>query len=71
MRSRSQRATLTHSLRQQVRAVQHVSWNSSNPAVATVDSAGVVTAVEAGTAIVTATSGQYSAYCAVTVVPGV
>lgn len=50
---------------------QHVSWNSSNPAVATVDSAGVVTAVEAGTAIVTATSGQYSAYCAVTVVPGV
>lgn len=50
---------------------QHVSWNSSNPAVATVDSVGVVTAVEAGTAIVTATSGQYSAYCAVTVVPGV
>ena len=50
---------------------QHVSWDSSNPAVATVDSAGVVTAVEAGTAIVTATSGQYSAYCAVTVVPGV
>ncbi|HEX6745903.1 MAG TPA: Ig-like domain-containing protein [Longimicrobium sp.] len=32
-------------------------WSSSNPAVATVDAGGVVTAVDTGTAIITATSG--------------
>lgn len=48
---------------------QHVTWSSSNPAVATV-SGGVITAVAVGTAVVTATSGNYSASCAVTVTAG-
>lgn len=47
---------------------QHVSWRSSNPLVATVDSNGVVTAVSVGTSVVTATAGSYSAACTVTVV---
>lgn len=41
-------------------------WSSSNPRVATVNG-GVVTAVAAGTAIVTATAGTYSVSCTVTV----
>jgi uncharacterized protein YjdB len=49
---------------------QGVTWESSDPAVATVSSAGLVTAVGAGTATITATadgnSGQ-AASCAVTV----
>lgn len=48
---------------------QHVSWSSSNPAVATV-AGGVITAVAVGTAVVSATSGNYSASCAVTVTAG-
>ncbi|SDJ03730.1 Ig-like domain (group 2) [Frankineae bacterium MT45] len=36
------------------------SWSSSNPGVATVNSAGLVTAVGAGTATITATSGSVS-----------
>lgn len=48
---------------------QHVTWSSSNPAVATV-SGGVITAVAVGTAVITATSGNYSASCAVTVAAG-
>lgn len=48
---------------------QHVTWSSSNPAVATV-SGGVITAVAVGTAVITATSGNYSASCAVTVTAG-
>lgn len=48
---------------------QHVTWSSSNPAVATVSS-GVITAVAVGTAVITATSGNYSASCAVTVTAG-
>lgn len=43
-----------------------ISWASSNPRVATV-SDGVVTGVQAGTAVVTATSGAMSASCTVTV----
>lgn len=49
---------------------QHVTWSSSNPAVATV-AGGVITAVAVGTAVITATSGNYSASCAVTVTAGV
>lgn len=50
-------------------ASQHVTWSSSNPAVATV-AAGVISAIAVGTAVITATSGNYSASCAVTVTAG-
>lgn len=48
---------------------QHVVWSTSNSAVATV-AGGVITAVAVGTAVVTATSGNYSASCTVTVTAG-
>lgn len=44
-----------------------VTYTSSNNSVATVDSTGLVTATGAGVAIITASSGAYSASCAVTV----
>ena len=44
-----------------------VTWSSSNTSVATVSSAGVVTARSAGTATITATAGEVSAECIVTV----
>lgn len=44
-----------------------VSWTSSNNDVATVDSNGNVTANKAGTAVITATAGNVSAVCNVTV----
>ena len=44
-----------------------VSYQSSNPKAATVDANGVVTAVSAGIAHITAVSGAYSATCTVTV----
>lgn len=44
-----------------------VTWTSSNTAVATVSSAGVVTGVSNGSATITATCGDVSATCAVTV----
>lgn len=46
-----------------------VSWSSSNNAVATVNSSGLVTAVSAGSATITVTTtdGGYTASCAVTV----
>ena len=43
-----------------------VTWTTSDASIATVDN-GVVTAVKAGTATITATAGAYSAACAVTV----
>ena len=48
---------------------QNVTWTSSNTAVATVSSTGVVTAVAAGTATITATTedGGMTATCEVTV----
>ena len=48
---------------------KNVTWSSSNPAVATVDSNGKVTAVSAGTATITVTTvdGGKTATCAVTV----
>ena len=48
-----------------------VSWSSSNTAVATVNSSGVVTGVSAGSATITVTTtdGSYTATCAVTVTP--
>ena len=44
-----------------------VSWNSSNPGVATVSSDGTVTGVAEGTASVTASAGGKRASCQVTV----
>lgn len=44
-----------------------VGWASSDEAVATVDAAGLVTAVAAGTATVTGTSGEASGTSTVTV----
>ena len=48
---------------------KRVTWSSSNDAVATVNSDGVVTAVAAGTAVITVKTqdGGHEAYCAVTV----
>ena len=47
---------------------QTIQWTSSNTAVATVDEAGMVSAVSAGSATVTAACGGESAQCQVTVV---
>ena len=44
-----------------------VTWSSSDASVATVDQNGNVTAVGVGTAAITATAGDYSATCEVTV----
>ena len=48
---------------------QTVSWSSGTPAVATVDSSGVVTAVSTGTSVITVTTtdGGYTDTCTVTV----
>lgn len=49
-----------------------VIWSSGNTAVATVNDAGVVTAVSAGTAVITVTTadGEFTATCTVTVTAG-
>ncbi|MDE5839826.1 MAG: Ig-like domain-containing protein, partial [Muribaculaceae bacterium] len=44
-----------------------VSWSSDNEKVATVDEEGTVTAIAPGTAVITATAGEVSATCTVTV----
>lgn len=50
---------------------QEVTWKSNNPAVATVDENGVVTAVAVGSATITVTTvdGSFTAICTVTVIP--
>lgn len=50
-------------------ANKNVTWTSQNPAVATVDAGGTVTAVSAGTAVITVTTvdGGKTASCTVTV----
>lgn len=47
----------------------NIEWNSSDSAVASVDDTGLVTAVSAGKTSVTATAGDVSATCLVTVLP--
>jgi len=44
-----------------------LTWSSSNPSVATVNSTGNVTAVAAGTATITAKAGDKTAECVVTI----
>ena len=44
-----------------------VTWSSDNPAIATVDETGKVTAVGGGSAVITAQAGDQTATCAVTV----
>lgn len=48
---------------------KNITWTSDNPAVATVDSSGKVTAVSAGIAVITVTTsdGNYTDSCTVTV----
>ena len=48
-------------------ATDEVRWSSSDSSVATVDSDGVVTSVDYGTAVITATINGHSASCTVTV----
>jgi uncharacterized protein YjdB len=48
----------------------NVAWSSGRVSVATVDSSGRVTAVSAGTAVITAYCGAFTAKCTVTVVDG-
>lgn len=45
-------------------------WTSSRPDIATVGSNGVVTAIAAGTAVITAEANKYTATCIVTVTGG-
>ncbi len=48
-------------------AINTLKWVSSNASVATVDEKGVVTAVKAGTVIITCSSGSAKATCSITV----
>lgn len=48
-------------------ASANVEWNSGDPSIATVDANGLVTAVAAGSAVITARAGDASAECKVTV----
>ena len=61
--------TLTASIAPTDATNQKVTWNSSAPAVATVDANGKVTAVDVGTAVITVTTkdGNKTATCTVTV----
>lgn len=61
--------TLTASIAPTDATDQKVTWNSSAPAVATVDANGNVTAMDAGTAVITVTTedGNKTAACTVTV----
>ena len=61
--------TLTASIAPTDATNQKVTWNSSAPAVATVDVNGKVTAVDAGTAVITVTTedGNKTVTCTVTV----
>lgn len=63
--------TLTASILPLVASNQKVTWTSSDDTVATVDENGVVTAVSAGTAVITVTTedGSLTASCTVTVAP--
>ena len=59
--------TLTATVKPDDATDKTVTWTSSNPAVATVDASGKVHAVAAGEATITATAGDKTATCKVTV----
>ena len=59
--------TLTATVKPDDATDKTVTWTSSNPAVATVDANGTVHAVAAGEATITATAGDKTATCKVTV----
>ena len=61
--------TLTATLTPNNTTYTGVTWSSSDTSVATVNASGKVTAVAAGTAVITATTerGGYHASCTVTV----
>lgn len=60
---------LTATVSPDTAANKNVTWASQNAAVATVDAAGTVTAVSAGTAVITVTTeeGGKTAFCTITV----
>ena len=62
--------TLTATVKPDDATDKTVTWTSSNPAVATVDETGKVHAVAAGEATITATAGDKTATCKVTVTAG-
>ena len=62
--------TLTASVYPLYATNRNVSWSSSNPSIATVSDEGLVTAVAAGEAIITATAGGKGASCEVTITGG-
>lgn len=59
--------TLTATVLPENATEKTVSWTSSAPSVATVSSSGLVTAVATGNCTITATAGEKSATCSVTV----
>ena len=61
--------TLTATVTPSYATNNSVSWTTSDAAVATVTSKGVVTGISAGTATITASAGEKSASCTVTVKP--
>lgn len=62
-----ERITLTAQISPADAAGGKITWTSSNPAIANVDSNGNVTAIGNGTAIITASSGGCTGTCAISV----
>ncbi|MDE5567464.1 MAG: Ig-like domain-containing protein, partial [Muribaculaceae bacterium] len=62
-------ANLTASIEPEDTTDPSIAWKSDNEAVATVSADGVITAISVGTATITATCGEVSATCQVTVNP--